>query len=282
MERAMKGKRDMRYALISLLAWISAGVLAAADCPRIVSQSPYITHQLAWLGVKQCIVGASRYERSISVANTGGVMDPDEEAIRRLNPDWVITSVWTAPEKLAAATPPGARALRLASFQSMTQIEENLAEIGQALGLRDWQARSAAFAHLWRKKAAAIGGGGQRVLLLSSCTGAPYSFGRNTWLGELFEAAGFTLAEEAQGVRHLPAEGLDAAIAADIARLQPEIVFYFSRQTASACAAMPLPAQAKIIGLDGDLFLHPAPVLLEGLEQLRTVLAQEIFPKEKR
>jgi len=269
----------MRFLFIAVL--LLAGPSWAGACPRIISQSPYITHQLDWLGLKSCIVGASRYERSIKAPDTGGVLDPDGAAIRRLAPDLLITSVWTAPEKLAAATPAGARALRLASFQSMAQIEENLAAIGQAAGVPDWPARQAAFAHLWRKKAATVGGRGQRVLLLSSCTGTPYSFGRRTWLGELFEAAGFTLAEESAGVRHLPAEGLEAAIAADLARLQPQIVFYFTRQTAAACAAVPLPEGTKIIALDGELFLHPAPVLLEGLEQLRAALEREMVTEPR-
>jgi iron complex transport system substrate-binding protein len=260
-------RNNFRRGLLAglVLAWAMA---AHAACPRIVSQSPYITHQLDWLGLKHCIVGASRYEHTVKVADTGGVLDPDAAGLAAVKPDLVITSVWTPAEALAAATPPGARALRLASFQRMTQIEENLRQIGQAAGVQDSAARAATFAHLWRKKAASIKGGGRRVVLLSSCTGQPYSFGKNTWLAELFTAAGFVVADTTEGVRHLPRAETAQAAAALIAEMKPEVVFIFSRQIAESCATVPLPPGTPLVALDGDKFLHPAPVLLDGLEQL--------------
>lgn len=247
--------------------------LAQAHCPRIVSQSPYITHQLAWLGLADCIVGASRYERLVKVPDTGGVMDPDAQAIAALSPDLVITSNWTSPEALAAATPAGARSLRLNSFTSMREIEDNLREIGAAAGVPDAAARAERFARLWREKAAGIGHG-ERVLLLSSCTGQPYSFGRQTWLGELFAAAGFRLAETAERVVHLSREGTPEAIEARIAALSPDLVILFTRQVAEACAAVPWPQGVRLIALDGEKFLHPAPVLLEGLDELRATMRE--------
>lgn len=70
---------------------------ALADCPRIISQSPYITHQLDYLGLKNCIVGTSRYDNLKDIPNTGGIIDPDAQAIAQLKPDLWITSVWTKP-----------------------------------------------------------------------------------------------------------------------------------------------------------------------------------------
>lgn len=259
-----------RASLFCILGLLAGSAFGA--CPRIVSQSPYITHQLDWLKLERCIVGASRYDTQLKAADTGGVLDPDGAAIAAVKPDLLITSVWTPAETLAAATPPDARALRLASFQHMVQIEDNLREIGAAAGVADTEARVAAFARLWRKKTAAVGARGERVLLLSSCTGQPYSFGRNTWLGELFTAAGFTLAEETEGVRHLPAGQVERAGGALVAQMKPDLVFVFNRRIASACATVPLPPGAEIVAMDGDLFLHPAPVLLDGLD----ALAQEM------
>jgi len=40
-------------------------------------------------------------------------------------------------------------------------------------------------------------------LLLSSCGGKPYSFGRETWLYALFTAAGFEVVETHRRIRHL-------------------------------------------------------------------------------
>jgi iron complex transport system substrate-binding protein len=254
-----------------VLAWAT---VAQAACPRIISQSPYITHQLAWLGLKACIVGASRYEHAVKVPDTGGVLDPDEAAIARLRPELVITSVWTPQDRLLAATPPGARALRLASFQSMTQIEENLRQIGQTAGVPDTQTRARAFAHLWRKQATTVGGDGRRALLLSSCTGQPYSFGRNTWLADLFTTAGFVVADPTDGVRHLRGEATSADVAALIADMRPDVVFIFNRHIADSCGTVPLPPGTPLIALDGDKFLHPAPILLEGLQELKTRRAE--------
>lgn len=249
------------------------GAVRAAECPRIVSQSPYITLQLAWLGLEKCIVGASRYERRIKVADTGGVMDPNGAAIAALRPDLVITSNWTKPEILSAVTPTGARALRLSSFRSMSEIEDNLREIGRAANSADYEARAVAFAHLWRKKAVGIGRG-ERVPLLSSCTGQPYSFGRQTWLAELFEAAGFHLAETATGVRHLSREATAEEIERRVEALRPDLVIIFTRQIAESCATIPFPEKAHLLALDGEKFLHPAPVLLDGLDELRRVIEE--------
>jgi iron complex transport system substrate-binding protein len=253
--------------------FLLSGVVHAAQCPRIVSQSPYITLQLEWLGLMECIVGASRYERRIKAPDTGGVMDPDGRAIAALKPDLVITSNWTKAEVLAAITPPGARSLRLSSFRAMSEIEDNLREIGRAAAVPDHEARVAAFAYRWRQKAAGIGKG-ERVLLLSSCTGQPYSFGRETWLAELFEMAGFRLAETTAGVRHLAREDTAEQIAARIEELKPDLVFIFTRQIAESCAAIPEPRGARLVALDGDKFLHPAPVLLEGLDELRRAMEE--------
>jgi len=246
----------------------------AAACPRIVSQSPYITHQLAWLGLQDCIVGASRYESTIKVPDTGGVLDPDSPAIAALKPDFVITSNWTPPEKLAAITPPGTRGIGLASFQSMDQITQNLRELGKLAGLPDADTRATTFDRLWRKKAAAIHGDGRRVLLLSSCAGTAYSFGQNTWLAQLFSEAGFVVADPSSGVRHLPPAATAEATTQLIKELRPEIIFVFTRQIASTCGMVPLPPGTLLVALDGDKFLHPAPVLLEGLDALQAARSQ--------
>ncbi len=54
----------MKHLLRRLLGGLLLAVVAlpaAAACPRIVSQSPYITRALDWLGLERCIVGVSRY-----------------------------------------------------------------------------------------------------------------------------------------------------------------------------------------------------------------------------
>ncbi|MGL1834121.1 ABC transporter substrate-binding protein [Rhodocyclaceae bacterium SMB388] len=259
----------MRIVFLLLLLWPAIGLAQDPACPRIVSQSPYISQQLAWLGLDGCVVGASRYERLVQNAlDTGGVLDPDAEAIALLEPDLIITSNWTPSDTLAALTPPVAIALRLDSFASMAQIEDNLRQIARAAGLADGDARADEFARTWREKADNIGQG-QRALLLSSCSGQPYSFGRETWLTELFETAGFEIVETETGVAHLSQEMTSEDILHRMNDLRPEYVFVFTRQVAQSCATIPWPDDARLVVLDGEKFLHPAPTLLHGLDDLR-------------
>ncbi|MFO8023833.1 MAG: hypothetical protein R6U90_01690, partial [Thiohalophilus sp.] len=86
--------RLLRYSLLASLLFLSIPANTTTDCPRIISQSPYITHTLDWLGLKDCIVGASRYDQ-LEVPETGGVMDPDGEIIASLEPAILFTSDWT-------------------------------------------------------------------------------------------------------------------------------------------------------------------------------------------
>ncbi len=254
--------------VLALLLGLTSLTATAADCPRIVSQSPYITRTLQWLGLEDCIVGVSRYD-SLDRPHTGGVLDPDADAIATLAPDLLFTSEWTTAERLTAATPPGTRGFRLDGFQSMTQIEDNLRLIGHATGINDIEPRVSAFHRTWQEQAAAINGHGKKVLLLSACSGTPYSFGRKRWLSELFRHAGFVNVETAATIRHLKSGEEIATLNELINTLQPELLFVFERTQSKQCALIMPQTPLQIVHLDGEKFLHPAPVLLEGLAELQ-------------
>jgi iron complex transport system substrate-binding protein len=255
--------------LFLLLMLFAATTIAAENsgCPRIVSQSPYITKSLQWLGLEECIVGVSRYD-TLERPQTGGVLDPDAGVIATLEPQLLFTSDWTAEEKLAEVTPVGARSYRLAGLESMAQIEDNLQTIGIAAHLADIETRVAGFHRQWQTAAHAIQGNGQRVLLISSCSGTPYSFGRERWLTDLFSEAGFVVVETAPKIRHIhPGEEV-ATLNALINQLQPQLIFIFEHSLHPQCALIKPKTPIRIITLDGEKFLHPAPVLLEGLAEL--------------
>ncbi len=262
------GRRLLRAAalLAGLLHAGSAALANEAPCPRIVSQSPYITHTLQWLGLEHCIVGVSRYDR-LERPRTGGVMDPDGEAIAALAPELLLTSGWTDANRWQAAAPPGARALRLPGFGAMGEIETNLQRIGEAAGLADAGARAEAFAKAWRAAAAEVGGQG-RALVVSACEAAPYSFGPNSYIYDLFATAGFDMVETHERIRHLktgePYPDLDTLINA----LSPDWLFVLARADVPQCAMLQARTDVTVIGLDGAPFFHPAPILLEGLRQL--------------
>ncbi len=252
--------------LALLLLWLFAPAAGAA-CPRIVSQSPYITHTLDWLGLKDCIVGVSRYD-TLDRPRTGGILDPDAAAIAAVKPDLMLTANWIDEEAWRAAAPAGVKAVRLDGFRGMRQVENNLRAIADAAGQPRAVARARTFPVAWREKAKAVHGNGRRALLLSACSGAPYTFGPDTWLYDLFTEAGFTVVETHPRLRHLRVENPVAALDDLIGVLRPEIVFVFERAHADQCAAILPRSGVRIVALDGEQFLHPAPVLLKGLDAL--------------
>ncbi|MEN8169516.1 MAG: ABC transporter substrate-binding protein [Pseudomonadota bacterium] len=239
------------------------------SCPRIISQSPYLTKSLQWLGLEHCIVGVSRYDR-LERPHTGGIFDPDAEAIDALMPELIFTSNWTKAQVLKAVTPEGARAFRLDGFESMAQIEENLQLIGREAKMGHIDKRVSNFQQQWKRLAAEINGNGKKILLLSACSGMPYSFGKKRWLTDLFTAAGFVVVETAEKIRHIKPDEELVTINALINELEPELLFIFERKQNKRCAFIKPKTPLTIINLDGEKFLHPAPVLLDGLAELAT------------
>lgn len=259
----------LRYSLLAGLLFLSVPANATTDCPRIISQSPYITHTLDWLGLKQCVVGASRYDQ-LEVPDTGGVMDPDGEVIASLEPDILFTSDWTDPRELAAITPKNARSYRLQGFQSMAQIEQNLRTIIEATGRDDLEPRTEQFARQWREAAKLLEAEGTRALLLSSCSGKPYSFGQETWLYDLFTTAGFEVVETHRRIRHLQPGNEIEDLTGLLNRYEPQVLFIFERNIGKNCNMLMPRVPVRIVTLDGEQFLHPAPVLLKGIARLQS------------
>ncbi len=259
----------------TLLAGVALALVAvpaaAANCPRIVSQSPFVTYALEWMELADCIVGVSRYDRR-DLPRTGGVMDPDGDMIALLDAELVITSDWTKPEVLQAVTPRGAKSLRVSGFESMAGVEAMLREIGRAANVPDIDARVDRFAADWKTAASQVGGKSQRVLLVSACTGTPYSFGRGTSLFELFTQAGFIVAETQEKIHRFPVAPPEKDLAHWVGEIKPDIVFAFSNRWDATCNAALAQSGVRVVPLDGELFYHPGPRYLEGLAQVREEL----------
>ena len=255
----------MRYLFLFLLFIPYASF--ADDCPRIISQSPYITQTLDWMGLKECIVGTSRYDK-LGLPTTGGVFKPDARAIDDLMPDLIFTSDWTKPEVLTKITPASAKSFRLHGFNNMAQIEENIRTIAKAVKRDDLLKLADQFHAQWTSAARQIKGKGKKVLLISSCSGMPYSFGKKTWLYDMFEEAGFEVVETAERIRHIRPGNEIAEITQLLDTYQPDMLFIFQRKLSAQCQMLKPKVPVRIYSYDGDLFLHPAPVLLKGLEEL--------------
>ena len=262
--------RNWRWVASGLGALLLAFSLAApaAACPRIVSQSPYITRALEWFGLGQCIVGVSRYDER-ELPRTGGVLDPDADAIAVLDPQLMITSNWTPADVWQTAAPAGATALRVDGFRSMADAEAMLRAIGQAAGVSDADARVDGFARDWRAAAATVVGRGRRLLIVSACSGIPYSYGRNTTLFDLFESAGFHVVENREGIRQLQAGEPVETLAALVAATRAEAVVALVSSRTPSCSAQLAAAGVPIIAFADDSFIHPGAGLIDALRQLR-------------
>ena len=263
--------KTMNFRAIALFCLaLSAGLSEAADCPRIVSQSPYISRALDWLGLADCIVGVSRYD-TLPLPDTGGVIDPDAELIDMLAPDLVIFSEWTPAAKVTEATPSGARALRVGGFRGMAGVEAMLRDIGRVAGVADIDRRVDKFAADWRA-AAAVDSRQRRVLILSACSNAPYSFGKGTTLHEVFSAAGFEVVADHDSIRNFKPDTPDGDVAAWIGRRQPDLIFALQNQRGESCNPAIAKPGVPILPLTGEYFTHPGPELLKGLEELRQTM----------
>lgn len=263
----------MRRQYLFLLLLLLPSLANAASCPRIVSQSPYITKTLQWLELEKCIVGVSRYD-TLDLPQTGGVIDPDAELIAVLEPELLFVSDWTDEKTLTRITPPGTRAFRLGGFGSMAEIEENLLTIGQATDIADIEKRVTEFHQQWRQATAAIHGDGKRILLLSSCSGLPYSFGRKRWLGDLFTQAGFVLAETEEKLRNIGPGNEYTTLNAMIDALQPEMLFIFDHKDRKQCDFIKPKTPLRIITLDSRKFLNPSPQIVEAIGDIKKTNAE--------
>ena len=260
--------------LLSSVLCLLLPVARAGDCPRIVSQSPYLTRALEWLGRGACIVGVSRYDREeMALPRTGGILDPDAEAIRALAPDLIVTSNWADAEQMAKVTPPGARLLRLDGFASLADVEIMLNALAEASHARDGAAKIAAFGKAWREAAQGLAAKnqGKRVLVLSSCMGKPYAFGRGHLVGDLFAQAGFEIAETAPKIRHADVETL-------IMEANPEIVIALGNPAAESCRGIAPRLKVRIVCLDAAPFIHPGPGLLKAYAEILEVFDADKTP----
>ncbi len=263
----------MRYVSRWIAVWLLAmASVQAAECPRIVSQSPYLTLAIEWLGQGECIVGVSRYDTfKPALPRTGGVMDPDAKAIAALKPALAIGSDMTDEAVFAAAVPKGAKAVRMGGFNSMFEVESMLEDLSLLIQSPEG-GKVSSFRRGWFTRAKNTGARGERVLLLTACSGTPYSYGRKHVLGDLFYAAGFNVVEEDVRVRAVRAGEAVPDLAALIAKTQPDIVFTFNRAADTECQVVLEAKGFKLIALDGDKFLNPGHRMIDGLDDVTRIM----------
>lgn len=268
-------KTIIRLTLLTLTTtqFLNADMSEKCDDKKIVSQSPYITHSIDFFDMKECIVGASVYDNQVAqnLPRTGKVFVPDKSAIEKLNPDFIFSSDWTKPQTMADITPLNAKWFILHGFASMTQVENNLYTIGNVLHVKDFQTKVKEFSAKWRELAHSVEAKNKKVLLLSACSQDPYSYGKKTYLGELFMEAGFDVVEQSQKVKLFKITKERSELDEFIEEFKPDFIFGFVPYSkASTCTVLDTNRKLPIVYLDGDLFLHPAPIIIEGLKELKS------------
>ena len=261
-----------------LLLLLCLSAPAQAACPRIVSQSPYVSRVLDWLGLGACIVGVSRYD-SRDLPRTGGILDPDAEVIALLEPQLMITSDWTRDEVWQAAAPAGVRALRVGGFRSLAEVDTMLRQIGESAGVADIDTRIAGYraarqaaAIRVAAHAARLDASERRILIVSACGAVPYSYGRRSTLYELLTEAGFTVVEDHESLRHLKPGAPVTSIARLVQSRQPGRIIALINARSPGCNAQLAAAGVPITAVDDDKFVHPGPGLVEALDILERSL----------
>jgi len=258
---------------VALSAFLNAEMPKKCDGKKVVSQSPYITHSIDFFSMKECIVGASMYDKEVAddLPRTGKVFVPDKKAIQKLKPDFIFSSDWTKPDTMADITPINAKGFILHGFASMIQVENNLYTIGNVLRVKDFQAKVDGFSARWRELAHSIDAKNKKVLLMSACSQDPYSYGTKTYLGDLFSEAGFDVVDRSSKVKVFKITKEKNELDEFIKEFKPDFIFGFVPYTkASTCTVLDTNKKLNIVYLDGDLFLHPAPVIIEGLKELKS------------
>jgi iron complex transport system substrate-binding protein len=146
-----------------------------------------------------------------------------------------------------------------------------LKTLAEASRAENGAAKIAAFSKAWRDAAQKIAAKnkGKRVLVLSSCMGNAYSFGRAHLVGDLFTQAGFEVVESTpEKIRHADIKTL-------IAASRPEIVAALGSQSAEASRALASDLNLDVVGLDAAHFIHPGPGLLEAYAEMLEVFGEE-------
>lgn len=259
--------RNILSGVIAFSIIVTTATAATPQCPRIISQSPYISQMLDYLGMGQCIVGVSRYSKR-NLPHTGGILDPDADAIETLSPDLILTSDWAKSETMKKVTPAGAKTIRLKSFNKMVQLENNMSDIIQATNWQHATPLVKKFADAWRNKVKLVNGNNKKVLLLSSCSGSPYSFGPDSRLHDLFTLAGFDVVETKDRIRHIRPGNEVNNLTSLADKYQPDLLVIFEQRLRKQCQMITPKLAVKILSVDGEKFLHPNIAILDGLDEL--------------
>ncbi len=96
----------------------------------------------------------------------------------------------------------------------------------------------------------------------------------NTYLYGLFTVAGFKVVESHPTIRHVKAANDIRTLDELLQRMKPEIIFVVGDEE-HGCAVNLDAESVRLVELNGEHFVCPAPVLLEGIADLRNLFTDK-------
>jgi len=232
---------------------------------RIVSLSPALTEIVFFVGASEKLKGATVFcfvpKR---VERVGGIVNPSLEKIISLHPDAVIATTLTPRALLKKLSSYGIK-VYVFRLVTLSDIEKAIEEIGNLVG-KEGKEKKEEFLKLLKEKAERLKSclSGQTVTFLISFRPL-YVAGKRSYLGEILERA---------GAKVIP----DVSFGA----LSPE--FFLTEKPSLVILALKSPEDAKnffsrfgirSLEVDPNVFLHPSPKVLKGLEVLERKLCEK-------
>ncbi|MEB2349145.1 MAG: helical backbone metal receptor [Comamonadaceae bacterium] len=263
-----------------------AGQVTRFDAPpaRIVSLLPSLTETVCALGACERLVGVDRYsnwpESVRTLAQVGGGLDPNVEAVVALRPDVVLIGTSSRASVRLRALGLKVLALEPKTFAAMRHTTALLGEMLQVDGAAGLLARI----HAGVQAAADTvppAARGQRVYY--EVTPAPHAAGRGTFIDELMQALGLVnIIDPALG----PYPRINPEL---VVRLDPDLIMV-SQQGAAELARRPGWAHLRALrehrvcefnAAERDILVRPGPRMPEAARLMADCVAHRMTSKKE-
>ncbi|MCZ2104850.1 MAG: helical backbone metal receptor [Burkholderiales bacterium] len=263
-----------------------AGQVTRFDAPpaRIVSLLPSLTETVCALGACERLVGVDRYsnwpESVRTLAQVGGGLDPNVEAVVALRPDVVLIGTSSRASVRLRALGLKVLALEPKTFAAMRHTTALLGEMLQVDGAAGLLARI----HAGVQAAADTvppAARGQRVYY--EVTPAPHAAGRGTFIDELMQALGLVnIIDPALG----PYPRINPEL---VVRLDPDLIMV-SQQGAAELARRPGWAHLRALrehrvcefnAAERDILVRPGPRMPEAARLMADCAAHRMTSKKE-
>ncbi len=250
---------------------------------RVITLDQGMTDLMYGAGAGGYIVGLSSEERDgmfpDSVSRVG-VSPLDIEAIRKLNPDWIIGTQGSESSDSAAKLKDLGFNVRLFSFRNWQDISRTMQELGTYFGT-DFRARNATdtLTAQWRSIRSLISVGRPSALFMTG-EKALQGYGKESHLNTLIEdAGGYSLTSKLSGGKQVLKPSFITNAPADFMIITPDV----AKSLHELIQKHPYIAQTraykrkKIYLIASELTIHPSPRYIEGAKEFAQIFFTDLF-----